>query len=68
MNVVDNQLAHFQDPVDRLWWLAQVERGIENADIGREPRYGSERVLNEIARVYENDNQKEKVYTNKSLL
>lgn len=34
----------------RLWWLAQIERGVEQADIDREPLLGSDIVLLELAR------------------
>jgi len=29
----------------RLWWFAQIEAGVERADIEREPAVGSEKVI-----------------------
>lgn len=49
---VCEQVRQLQDPVDRLWWFAQLERGIEVADIDRDPRFGSRRVLSHLAEVY----------------
>ncbi len=43
------QVAQLDDPIDRLWWFAQMERGIEVADIDREPKIGSATVLDYIA-------------------
>lgn len=55
---VCEQLRQLQDPVDRLWWLAQLERGIEVADIDREPRFGSRAVLSHLAEVYDPPTEK----------
>jgi len=56
---MEEQLSQLQSPVDRLWWLAQMERGIDEADIDREPAIGSERVLELLLDVYENDESRE---------
>jgi len=56
---MEEQLAQLQSPVDRLWWLAQMERGIDEADLDREPRIGSERVLQRLLDVYERDPRRE---------
>lgn len=56
---MEAQLAQLQHPVDRLWWLAQMERGIDEADIDREPAIGSERVLERLLDVYEKDERRQ---------
>lgn len=39
-------------PIDRLWWFAQIERGVEVADIQREPLVGSEQVIEWLTTEY----------------
>jgi hypothetical protein len=56
---MEEQLSQLQNPVDRLWWLAQMERGVEKADLDREPRIGSERVLERLLNIYERDPSRE---------
>jgi len=44
---VKEQIVQLDNPIDRLWWFAQLERAIE-VSTEREPIVGSEKVLNRI--------------------
>ena len=55
---IQEQLARLDNSVDRVWWFAQLERGIEVADIDREPRYGSDEALRVLAEVRESDDDR----------
>jgi len=50
---IEEQIEQLQHPVDRLWWFAQLERGIELSATDREPRYGSSKVLRLLAEKYQ---------------
>lgn len=52
---MEEQPSQLQSPVDRLWWFAQMEQGIEEADLDREPRFGSKQVLHRLTKVYRRD-------------
>lgn len=39
-----------ETPIDKLWWFAQLERGVEIVDGEREPMVGSKEVVNRIAK------------------
>lgn len=44
-----------QSTVAKLWRLAELERGVERADIDREPRYGSEEVIDSMTVVHKGE-------------
>lgn len=48
---ISAQIEQLQNPVDRLWWFAQLERGIERSGIDRTPHYGSMVVLTRLCDV-----------------
>lgn len=49
------QIEQLQTPVDKLWWFAQLERGIEVSTLDREPQYGSKEILQRLGNIYERD-------------
>ena len=50
---ISAQIEQLQNPVDKLWWFAQLERGIEISDTNREAKYGSKTVLMRLGKIYE---------------
>lgn len=52
---VEEQVQQLQSPIDRLWYIAQLERGVEMADLDRAPMYGSKSVLKHLAMVGSNN-------------
>lgn len=55
------QLYELDTTVERLWWLAQLERGVEITDTGREPMFGSSMVLNAAASEINSSNRDDTV-------
>lgn len=53
---IEAQIEQLNTPIDRLWWFAQLERGVEVAAIDREPQYGSKKVIDRMVNVYWTEN------------
>jgi len=56
VRTIQEQIEELETEVEMLWWIAELEAGIERSSLDREPKFGSRTVIQYITQEFEWDN------------